>query len=83
MAKRVEPDQRVPVTKAALMQRLQRALAKEGQVLKVTRGARAIVDLGRHYVIDVRRNVVIDKNVDLEALSRDLGVLRPWEKLAE
>jgi hypothetical protein len=73
--------QRVPVTLRALAQRINRVLAKRDEQLKTTRGGRARVDLGDHYVIDVARNFVIAKGVDLETWGRELGVLQPWEEV--
>ena len=52
-------------------------------MLKRARGARAELDLGRHYVIDLRSNCVLHKDVDLEEFGRELGVLRPYEAVAE
>jgi hypothetical protein len=75
-------DVLVPVTESALIQRINRKLAPE-QVLKVARGSRALQDLGQFYVLDVSGNFVVDKDVDVTALGRKLGVLRPFEKLAE
>ena len=52
-------------------------------MLKTARGAQAEHDLGRHYIIDLRGNVVLRKDVDIEELGRELGVLRPYEAVAE
>ena len=45
------------------------------------RGAAVEVDVGRYFVVDLKRNVVAYSDVDLEQLGRELGVLQPWEKL--
>ena len=78
---------RVPVSERALVQRINRALAKDEweppPILKKTRGARALVDLGEFYVIDQRRNLIVEKDVDLERYGRELGALEDWEELAE
>ena len=37
--------------------------------------------VGDYYVIDYRRNFVVQKDVDIEDLARELGVLKPWEEL--
>lgn len=77
---------RVPVTERALVQRINRALAKSGrhgQVMKKCRGQRAQLDLGRFYVLDIDRNLVIDTHVDVESLGRQLDVLHEYETLAE
>lgn len=72
----------VPVTERALVQRINRVLAKQDEVLKAARGERAVVDLGRYYVLSVSGNYVVDKDVDLEDLGRALEALKPFEVLA-
>jgi len=39
------------------------------------------VDLGRYYTIDTQRNFIVDRQVDLEELGRELKVLAEWEAL--
>jgi hypothetical protein len=73
----------VPVTMRALIQRINRKIAADGEVLKTARGDRARLDLGAYYVIDVNRNFIASKHVDPEAWGRELGVLRPYECVAE
>jgi hypothetical protein len=85
--------QLVPVSERALVQRINRALAKEhGKVgsppfarvqLKKTKGARALFDLGEYYEVDVSRNFIREHHVDIEAAGRELKCLEPWEKLVE
>lgn len=76
---------KVPVTTRALTQRINRALRAKNQRLKLPRGSRARADLGGvgYYVIDYRRNRLVAQQVNIEALGRELGVLEPWEELAE
>ena len=69
----------VPVTERALIQRINRALRKEDQVLRQARSERVRLDLGTFYVVDVRRNLLLEKDVDLETFARDLGVLKGYE----
>ena len=72
------------VTARALVQRINRKLADHGtmgQVLKRTRGMRAYVDLGDYWILDIGRNFVADKHVNIEALGRKLEVLQPSEHL--
>jgi hypothetical protein len=40
-------------------------------------------ELGRHYTIDTRYNVLLHKDIDLEATGRELGVLKGWERVVE
>jgi len=72
---------RVLVSKRALIQRINRRLVREGEKLYATRGRKSFQDLGEFYIIDVGRNFVAQKDVDLEELGRELKVLSPWEKL--
>jgi mRNA-degrading endonuclease HigB of HigAB toxin-antitoxin module len=74
---------KVPVTRRALIQRVNRALEKNGEQLKATKGAQAQLDLGEFYVVDVSGNSVSRKDVDLERLARELGALKPYETLAD
>jgi hypothetical protein len=75
--------QGVPITTRALVQRINRALGKRDEVLKITRGERARSDLGDFYVLDVSMNAVVSKDVDPEELGRKLGVLKEWERVVE
>jgi hypothetical protein len=73
----------VPVTMRALIQRINRKLAKEGKALKAARGESARQQMGNYYVIDVNQNFLVRDHVDPEAEGRDLGVLQPWESVEE
>jgi hypothetical protein len=85
--------QTVPVSERALIQRINRALAKEvnPSCLKKTRGARAGEALGTYYTVDIqhgRPSTAMSQgvgyaNVDLEKFGRKLGVLQPYEHLEE
>ena len=72
---------KVPVTARALVQRIARRLAGSHQKLRTYRGSD--VQLGRYYVVDARRNVLVEGAVDLEELGRRLEVLQGWEELRE
>jgi hypothetical protein len=73
----------VPVTTRALLQRINRALKKDDEMLKTTRGERGRSDLGDYYVLDLNRNFVTRHDVDPEALGRKLGVLKDFEHIEE
>jgi hypothetical protein len=75
--------QQVAVSRRALIQRINRKLRDSDRMLKATRGERARVDVGDYYVIDVRVNGIVEKDVDLEETARDLGVLTAYERLVE
>lgn len=67
----------------ALIQRINRALARSDEVLRSTRGDRWRSTLGDYYVLDINRNLVCAKHVVPEDLGRELGVLREYETLVE
>ena len=72
---------KVLVSRRALIQRLNRALAEANLVLKKTKGSRMKKQLGDYYLIDLRRNALVDKDVNLETLGRKHAVLAAWERL--
>jgi hypothetical protein len=77
-------NQKVPVSERALFARCDRALKKNGESLKRSRDESASFhELGRFYTVDIQRNVIAAKDVDLEQLARELDVLRPFEALSE
>jgi hypothetical protein len=64
------------------MQRLNRVLAKDGDVLKKSRPTKyssRYGGLGDFYLIDLRAGGITEKDVDIEALARKKGVLARWE----
>jgi hypothetical protein len=73
----------VPVSKRAIIQRINRKLSAEGEKLKTNRSQRWYSDLGSYYIVDENRNAVVSAHHDLEALGRELGVLAPWEIIAD
>jgi hypothetical protein len=66
----------VTVTERALMQRINRALPK-GRAVKIARGKK-IESRGLFYLAE--GGTVLDENVDIEKLGRELGVLRLYER---
>ena len=70
-----------------MIQRANRKLKTDAdwqQVKKCSRHSRAYDTLGDYYVLDVRRNFVIDKNIDLEDFARnEWGVLAEWEEMVD
>jgi hypothetical protein len=73
----------VPVSMKALLARINRKLAGQGEQLKAARSARARLDCGDFYIIDTRENALVGRNVDPVAMGRELGVLRAWEQIVE
>jgi hypothetical protein len=71
-----------PVTKRALVQRINRKLAAKGEKLIATRGEIAQSELGDFYRVNAH-GAITSKNDEPEKLGRELGVLKPYEVLTE
>jgi hypothetical protein len=76
-----EQAAKVPVSETALLQRIKRKLAQEGEQLRATRGERWRGDLGDCYIVDKSRNTITAQHVEPEKLGRELGVLQAWEEV--
>jgi hypothetical protein len=79
---------KVPISRRALEQRINRALAHEGEkLLKTNPRARTgggwplTHELGDYYTIDMRQNRVTRTHLKLKAYAEELGVLDGWETL--
>jgi hypothetical protein len=71
-----------PVSVRALVARINRRLANEGErVLTCREASRWFQDCGRYYVVNDRDNILAT-DIDLEAYGRETGALRAWEQLA-
>ncbi len=78
--------EKIPVSKPALIKRINRRLAKEGRLgyqLKKDRGYRWRSSLGEYYVLDINRNFIVRTHVNLEAYGNEIGALEPYEELVE
>jgi hypothetical protein len=79
----------VPVTMRAVLQRLNRKLAKDDEKMVKARGSRAIADLGEFYILresyvgGSSLTYVAHKNVDPVSWARESGVLADWEKVVD
>ena len=80
MAEQTTGD-RVPVSRRALIQRINRKLPGY-KTLKTTR-RRGGTKLGRHFIIDEHNNASTCQFVDLEKQGRHLRVLREYECVAD
>jgi hypothetical protein len=70
------------VSENALIGRINRKLAREGEkVRKCRESSRWFYDVGRFYSTNIDRNMITATNVDLESWARELGVLYPGEQL--
>ena len=68
------------ITRKALISRINRRLAHDGERLRSPRGELGRQELGDFYVTD-DNNCVTAKDVDPEEWARELGVLRPREQV--
>lgn len=75
-----EPDRKVPVTHHALFQRLKRRLSKGGETLHITRQAH-VECCGAYHTVSESDGSLGQRIDDLEALARELGVLRAYERV--
>jgi hypothetical protein len=74
----------VPVSKRALIARLNRKLAADEEVIKTTReNTRARQDLGEFYVVNFNRNAIVGSEIDLEEFGRKHKVLVEHEHLSD
>jgi hypothetical protein len=73
----------IPITRRALVARLNRKLKADDQMIKFPRSERVKLDLGDAYVWDWRRNLALETFVDVEDMARELGVLHEWERLVD
>jgi hypothetical protein len=67
----------------ALIARINRKLAAEDEVLRVSRGARQLFDLGQYYIVNTRINGITGQNMDPEGVGRELGVIKPYEEVVD
>jgi hypothetical protein len=66
---------KLPITRRALSQRINRKLAKDNQ--------RLVSNNFTAHLIDIKKASVLENAVDLEALGKKLGVLKPYETLEQ
>jgi hypothetical protein len=71
---------KVPVTERALVARINRKLAHQGEKLLKSRSQLNHVSPGDYYIVNVERNYTAGVPYDVEPLAKELGVLKPWEK---
>jgi hypothetical protein len=73
-------DKTVPVSERAVLVRVNRRLARDGERLKKWR-PRNGWKMGWYYQVDVNRNWIRDDQIELEAFARELGVLGVDEEM--
>ena len=70
---------KIEVSMRAVIQRINRRLARVGEHLHRYRGGQWYTDLGDYYIRDEYRNFLVQGHVEPEGLARELGVLRESE----
>jgi len=73
--------EKVPVSTKALLQRINRKLAHDTQVLKKVRSARVVQRVGRYYIVDTYNNLLLHTHCVPEVIGREKGVLAAWERV--
>lgn len=80
---------KITVSDSAVLKRINRKLAHEHKHVRKTRGFYNQVcgpffdhNLGEYYCVDWYSNVITATHLDIEALGRELGVLRDSEALS-
>jgi hypothetical protein len=72
----------VRVTEVAVVKRLQRALLAGGKYFRTASSRKQKRwGLGRYYLLGAKG--VVDKDIDIQKLARDLKLLRPGESLSD
>lgn len=79
--------EKVPITERALLKRINRSLAEDGQMVRKTRALRRPwieypQGFGPFHRHDLRRNFVLETDLDLEGFAREIGILREGEQMA-
>ncbi|MDC1288005.1 hypothetical protein N8198_08970 [Gammaproteobacteria bacterium] len=71
-----------PVTELAVKRRLNRRLAERGECLrKCSDNSPWLNKLGSYYIAEIDTDNVLQTDVDLEALARKEGVMKPGESI--
>jgi hypothetical protein len=74
---------RMPVTMRALLQRINRVLAKDEERLSKNRGGPYTESLPAWIRVNMNRNHIIGGTDDLEEYGRELKCLQPWERVVD
>lgn len=74
---------KVPIKERALLARLNRKLAHDGFVVKKSRGARSIQELGYYYMLSTHSPSIVDTHISLAVKAEEEGVLQDYEELVD
>lgn len=72
---------KVKVSERALAARINRKLKPDMEALRKCRSEKWVKDLGYYYTIDLGKNCILDRHIQLENFGRELGALKPFEEL--
>ena len=71
-----------PVTELAVKRRLNRRLAEKDECLrKCSNNSPWLSELGNYYIAEINTDIVIQTDIDLEALARKEGVMKSGEAI--
>jgi hypothetical protein len=79
----VKRPAQVPITRRALITRVNHKLAESDQQLIVSRGGTAKAAVGDFWVHDCGKQRIVRRDVDLEDYASEIGVLADYEKLED
>ena len=74
---------KIPVTRRALMQRLNRKLRHDGKRIDASRTQQMRDQYGDFHMVDFTRNQLIEWHIKPEEMARELGVLKPYEQIVD
>jgi hypothetical protein len=76
------PMKKIPIGERALLQRVNRALADQSRkVFRCKKNSATYAQLGDFYQVDSNRKQAVETHIDLVAIAKKLGCLKPWESL--
>lgn len=74
---------KVSISMRALLQRINRTLAKDGQVLKKSRSEKMICSVGEYFIVDLKSSCIICQNENPIDLGKKIGALKPYEEVSD
>jgi hypothetical protein len=74
---------KVQMSLRAVLGRINRRLRQAGEHLYTNRADREQSTLGHYYIVNLRENRIARTHVDVEALAREMGLLKPWEEIMQ
>jgi hypothetical protein len=74
-----KPPLTVTVNRRSLLVRLERASKKSGHKIRVDR----LGQKTRYLLINKMKNELVEVDIDLEEYAKRVGVMEPWERLAD